>query len=410
MKSSKKSLIISRLSAFFLLFFGTISSVTSKIQLTVPSQGYMNIEHYFEKPGMQVFIMFFGMSFAMIVGIYWGPTNGPMNLKSFSKYQYMISSLNSTCATVAIFINTVGLTRINVSIFMMLRGSLSIFSTLFSILFLKKKFKKYQWFGIILTIVSLIIVGVAGVMISDNNRNDKVERNSYTETYLSEKNNTEYANNTIFIQDSRPLESLSENNSERFNWFDRLIGIIIIIIAQVIQGWQLVFDEYMTQTLKLPVMLVVGMEGVWGVLIMLFIGFPFCFIVPGKDPSPLGGSLENVYDSLLMIKNSKFILLICIVACLAIGCYDISGMSVTATMSSVHRTIFEALRTLTTWVTMLIIGIFSDFGEKWKNWSWLELAGFILLAYSSFVFNGVIAPPFIKEEKEDNHIIDYQTL
>lgn len=325
---------------------------------------------------MQVFIMFFGMSFAMIVGLFWGPTNGPMNLKAFSLYQYVISSLNSACATVAIFVNTVGLTRINVSIFMMLRGSLSIFSTLFSIIFLKKKFKKHQWIGIILTIVSLIIVGIAGVMISDNN---------------TKKN----FHNTTF---SEPIEnSMKNDQSERFTWVDRLVGVIIVIIAQVIQGWQLVFDEYMTQKLELPVMLVVGMEGVWGVLIMLFIGFPFCFIVPGKDPSPLGGSLENVYDSLLMIKNSSSILLICIIACVAIGCYDISGMSVTATMSSVHRTIFEALRTLTTWVTMLIIGLFSNFGEKWKNWSWLELAGFVLLVYSSFIFNGVVAPPFIRE-------------
>ena len=107
-----------------------------------------------------------------------------------------------------------------------------------------------------------------------------------------------------------------------------------------------------------------------------------------------------------MIKNSSAILAICIIACVSIGCYDISGMSVTATMSSVHRTIFEALRTLTTWVTMLIIGLFSNFGETWKKWSWLELAGFILLVYSSFVFNGIVAPPFLKEDNEDNLIND----
>ena len=353
--SNKK--FIGRLGAFFLLFFGTISSVTSKVQLTVPSAGYAGIQHYFEKPGMQVFLMFLGMCFAIPVGTKWGP-NGKMDLKSFSRYQYVISVFNSICATVAIYINTVGLTRINVSIYMMLRGSLSIFSTIFSILFLKKRFMLYQWIGIILTILSLIIVGIAGVLINGNEDDD------------------------------------------RFTWIDRLIGVIIIIIAQVIQGWQLVFDEYMTQTLKLPVMLVVGMEGVWGVLIMIFIAFPLCFIIPGNDPSPFpDGSFENLWDSLLMIGNSGALLAIAIISCIAIGCYDIAGMTVTATMSSVNRTIFEALRTLTTWITMLIIGATgSRYGEKLNKLSWLELLGFILLVYSSLVYNNVVSLPFIKKQ------------
>ncbi|OHS97899.1 Solute carrier family 35 member F6 [Tritrichomonas foetus] len=354
--NSHRQKLVGRLGAFFLLFFGTISSVTSKVQLTIPSHGYAGIIHYFEKPGMQVFVMFFGMIFALPVGTCWGP-NGPMDLKKFSLYQWVIPVLNSVCATVAIFINTVGLARINVSIFMMLRGSLSIFSTLFSIIFLRKKFYHYQWLGIVMTIISLVIVGVAGVLMSDN----------------------------------------TKENDDRFTWVDRLFGVLIVLVAQIIQGWQLVFDEYMTQHLKLPVMLVVGMEGIWGCLIMIFIAFPFCFIIPGKDPSPFGGSLENVYDSLLMIGNSSTILAITLVSCFAIGCFDIAGMTVTATMSSVHRTIFEALRTLTTWAVMLFIGLFSSsFGEHWCNWSWLELGGFALLVCSSLIFNGVIHLPFFK--------------
>jgi hypothetical protein len=46
---------------------------------------------------------------------------------------------------------------------------------------------------------------------------------------------------------------------------------------------------------------------------------------------------------------------------------------------------------------MLIIGlIYAPYGEKWQHWSWLELGGFLLLVYSSLVFNNVLRLPFIR--------------
>jgi hypothetical protein len=69
-------------------------------------------------------------------------------------------------------------------------------------------------------------------------------------------------------------------------------------------------------------------------------------------------------------------------------------MTVTARASAVHRTIFEALRTATTWVAMLLIALITpDYGEKWEVWSWLELAGFVLLVFASLVFNDVVRSP-----------------
>jgi len=344
-KTKMDSKNIGRLAATGLLFFGTISSLTSKIQLSLVSAGYNGVIHNFSKPGMQVLFMFLGMSFALL----FSKVIKSLSYKKdggFSFKEYLHPIFSSICGSTALFIMITGLNRINVSIYMMLRGGQTLFSTLFSIQMLNKTIKRHQWIGVGMTIFSLCIVGFAGVQIE---------------------------------------------SAASFSWKERLIGVIYIIIAQVIQGWQMVYDEYMLSRLKLPIMFVVGMEGAWGLAISFFYIAPLAYILPGKDPSALGGSLENIQDSFLMLGNSSSLLLICAFNVFAVCFYDISGMTVTGTMSSMHRTIFESLRPLTTWISMLLLSFFgSPYGEKWVSWSWLELGGFICLILSSMIFNEVI--------------------
>ena len=356
--SKKKIEFSGGIAAASMLFFGTISSVTSKVQMLFTAPGYHGIVHYFEKPGFQVFTMFFSMSFAIFICPYWGP-KGPINLRDYSFRKYLLPIFTSILGTIATFVMTAGLTRISVSIYMMLRGGLSIFSSIFSIIFLKRHILTHQWIGIGLNFISLIIVGISG---------------------------------TLSTSDSR------------HSWIDRLIGVLMVIGSIILQGAQLVWDEYMLQDLNIPIMLVVAMEGIWGVLISLFCVIPLCFIIPGNDPSQMGGSLENIFDSFIMLGNSWQISLILLASCIAILGYDSSGMTVTSTMSSVHRTIFEALRTLTTWIFMLFItACGSPYGEHWNKWSWLQLAGFCLLVVSSLIFNGVI---HVGKKKENEQLLN----
>ena len=49
-------------------------------------------------------------------------------------------------------------------------------------------------------------------------------------------------------------------------------------------------------------LLVVGMEGVWGVLIMVLVVFPWAQMLPGSDQ---GACLENLADSWIMVQNSE---------------------------------------------------------------------------------------------------------
>ena len=340
-----------------LLFFGTISSVTAKLQLLVKSKGWLGIEHDFEKPGVQVFFMFLGMFLAFPLSKLIYKNNASKN-KKYTTKQKLYPIFSSTSGTIAVYINTLGLERVNASIYMMLRGCLTIFSSLFSVIFLHKRLKKYQWLGIVFTILSLVIVGFAGVQMG--------------------------------------------SDESKYGWKDRLLGVFSIIIAQVMQGGQLVWDEYMLQSCGLDAMYTVGMEGLYGIILSILIVVPLTFIIPGKDPSPLGGSFENAIDSCLMLFNSWALVGYTLLSTLAICGYDISGMTVTASLSSVHRTIYEALRTLTTWIVMLVIyWCGSSMGEKWVSWSWLELGGFVLLIFATLMFNHVISFPCLEDNQLD---------
>ncbi|KAM3567268.1 hypothetical protein VYU27_010583, partial [Nannochloropsis oceanica] len=83
---------------------------------------------------------------------------------------------------------------------------------------------------------------------------------------------------------------------------DPRIGVGFILLSCLVQGTQYVFEEKVMTVEGLPPMVLVGLEGLWGVLLMLFLVFPLAFCLPGTDT---GGSMENIWDSLAMVRTSQ---------------------------------------------------------------------------------------------------------
>lgn len=75
-----------------------------------------------------------------------------------------------------------------------------------------------------------------------------------------------------------------------------------------IHFYSLVFQYIISLSLKigrnLAPALVVGSEGVWGVLAMSLFVLPLLWYIPGSDH----GSYENIYDCYVQVKNSQMIL------------------------------------------------------------------------------------------------------
>ena len=129
---------------------------------------------------------------------------------------------------------------------------------------------------------------------------------------------------------------------------------------------------------------IVGMEGIWGLVATCGVCWPLAqWAIPGNDH----GAMEDIADTFYMIADNYLIVILAIVYFVCILFLNWAGMVVTQQTSSVVRTIFEAVRTAVIWVVdLLIYYVFarnSVYGEAWNTFSFIQLAGFMLLIYSS---------------------------
>lgn len=65
--------------------------------------------------------------------------------------------------------------------------------------------------------------------------------------------------------------------------------------------------------------------------------------------------------------------------------FNFFGLSVTRTVSATSRSTIDTSRTLFIWLVSLGLG--------WESFKWLQVLGFALLVYGTFLFNDIIRPP-----------------
>lgn len=353
------------------LLSGAFYSITSKVTLQQQSTGYNNVEHEFDKPFMQTLLMTIAMMFSLVVRRFWDSNGkGPHPPTPFKIR--LILAVPALCDLITATLNIFGLYYINLSIYQMLRSSQIIFTAFFSISFLKKKIKGYEIFGIVLVVIALILVGWSGMYIPSNKEND--------------------------------IEVVSKSSVK-----ERLFGSLLVTFAQVFISIQIILEEYLIQ-IKLKgqvgALEVIGNEGLMGFFITLLF-FPLAFFCPGTDPSPMkNGSLENIWDTFLMIYHKPKLVIFFLFSIVFGTVYNICAMCVITYTSSLTEAIIDAVSTLFVWIIMLIsyqIGL--PFGEPWNMYSFIELSGFLLLVTGNLIYNGQLKLPFFKYEKFDELIL-----
>ncbi|KAJ3427161.1 hypothetical protein M0812_26741 [Anaeramoeba flamelloides] len=342
-----------------MLLFGTFTVVLGKVIFETEGKGRYGKVHLMAKPWFQTIGMFVGMLLCLLVfEIYRLRTRKLKEAAVTHKKVYYLTMAPATFDLIATSIMNIGLLWIPASIWQMLRGSMVVFSAVFSVIFLKRKLHGYHWFGVFIVVCALVLVGVACI---------KGDSGNYDKTH-------------------------------------ELIGIFLVVGAQVIQAAQIIVEDHLLHNVKVNPLLIVGLEGLWGSLFTIGIFLP----IVGNTPKRWGsGFYEDTIDSLIMLGNGD-LLGLNIAYIFAILFYNMFGMFVTNTFTAVHRTILEAVRTFCIWVTDLIIhyGISTSKGEKWGNWSWMQLGGFVLLMCGMFIYNNVVQIPgftYPDEKKSDNN-------
>ena len=70
---------------------------------------------------------------------------------------------------------------------------------------------------------------------------------------------------------------------------------------------------------------------------------------------------------------------------ISIGGFNFFGLSVTRSISATSRSIIDTCRTLFIWIVSLGLG--------WETFKWLQVVGFAMLVYGTFMFNDLVRPP-----------------
>ncbi|KAL5336503.1 hypothetical protein BJX70DRAFT_279740 [Aspergillus crustosus] len=257
----------------------------------------------------------------------------------------------------------VGLLFVAASIYQMTRGALVLFVGLFSVLFLRRKLYLYQWVALFVVVLGVALVGLAGALFGDNQGHDITQE--------SVKAVVESATMEIRAV-ARTPEAVRA-----------IVGVLLIAAAQVFTASQFVLEEWILENYAMEPLQVVGWEGVFGFSVTV-IASVIMYLGVGRTEAGQYGYFD-AKEGWRQVLSHKAVLTSSFLIMISIGGFNFFGLSVTRSVSATARSTIDTCRTLFIWLISLGLG--------WENFKWLQVAGFALLVYGTFLFNDIIRPP-----------------
>jgi len=322
------------------LIFGTFAILTSKLLYEMHAIGSDGTYKPYEKPVTTVLVMFSAMFFAL--PIYWVQqlfTNPSAREKVDPKVLFKLI-VPSTFDMLGTALSQAGLLYTTASMFQLLRGSVIIATAVLKIIVLQQRLTNYMWIGVGVNVLAMVFVGATG-----------------------------------FLETGAAVGSNPK------------LGIILILASCVVQGGQYIYEEQIMSQDKCVPLVVIGMEGFWGLITTTLIAVPIAYIIPGTDC----GSFENVYDSWVMWRNDGNIRLMVFCFFVSITVYNVMTVYITLFLSSVWHAILDNFRPISIWGLDLFIFYCltaGKYGEAWSQYSFFQFFGMLLLFLGTAIYNG----------------------
>jgi len=258
--------------------------------------------------------------------------------KKKSNRVYWVVLAPAMCDFLATYMMNVGLLWINASVWQMVRGSIVFFVAMIRLFWLKRPIERYQWFGVFTVMMALCIIGFSCIM------ND--------------------------------AGKASVHGADEVTPLLKVAGVLLVFLAQLVQATQCVVEEYLLTDLDASDMQIVGLEGIWGLIFCVFIAMPYAYY------TSIEGIHEDTWDTLEQMKNSGVVCFLFTVYVLVILGYNTFAMKLTKHLNSGDRNVIDTVRTIFIWTILTIVHYtYSEtYGEAWSGWSWVQLAGFAVLA------------------------------
>ncbi|KAJ1969131.1 hypothetical protein IWQ62_000818 [Dispira parvispora] len=283
-------------------------------------------------------------------------------LSGWKTFLMWLPALFDICGTTLM---NVGLIYTSASVYQMLRGAVVIFSGIFSVLFLGHRLRTFQWLSLILIMTGVGLVGMSSVLFPPP------PPPTPTEPLV------------------HPLEAVGvgvEFSEKSF------LGVMMVLMAQVFTAMQFVVEEKIMHRYHLVPMRAVGLEGMFG-FVTVSVAIPVLHSLYGSSHP---GSYFDMYDGFHQIADNPGVWTTSIAIMLSIAFFNWFGLSVTRTISATSRSTIDTCRTLFIWMASLALG--------WEHFQVLQVLGFLVLIYGTFVYNEVLPSPCCQPSEEDDLI------
>ncbi|KAF7561905.1 hypothetical protein G7046_g2256 [Stylonectria norvegica] len=277
----------------------------------------------------------------------------PPLLRGFRIVLLAVPAISDICGTTLM---NAGLLMVAASIYQMTRGALVLFVGLFSVVFLKRHLHLFQWVSLIGVVTGVAVVGLAGALWPD-----------------------EKPESSIAGYEASPDAKEALTDTAR-----AIIGVLLIAGAQLFTATQFVTEEWILENSPIDPIIVVGWEGIFGFLTTV-LGMVILHFTVGRTEAGQYGAFDMA-EGWRQITEDKKLLVSSLLIMVSIGGFNFFGLSVTRTVSATSRSTIDTCRTLFIWIVSLGLG--------WETFKWLQILGFVLLVYFTFLFNGIVRPPF----------------
>ncbi|KAK5988755.1 hypothetical protein PT974_10244 [Cladobotryum mycophilum] len=284
-------------------------------------------------------------------------------------YRITLLSLPSVCDICGTTLMNAGLLMVAASIYQMTRGALVLFVGLFSVIFLRRRLRLFQWLSLVGVMLGVAVVGLAGAISPDQKPgSDDV--------------------------DGSPNGASDTSTA--------IMGVLLIAGAQIFTATQFVLEEWMLENSPIEPIKVVGWEGFFGLFFTLVIMVVMHLIVGRTDAGRYG--YFDMVEGFRQMTEYKAVLVSSILIMFSIGGFNFFGLSVTRSVSATSRSTIDTCRTLFIWIVSLGLG--------WESFKWLQIVGFGLLVYFTFVFNGIVQPPLqcLRDERETQELLPEEPI
>ena len=182
------------------------------------------------------------------------------------------------------------------------------FSAILSVLFLERKLVIFHWMGLFLCVLGLSLCRVF------------LHFSPQSPLAIQDHNNNNFKLNQTVVEQNN---ALNQDTSATDN---SVFGILIILVGQIVCAVQYVVEEFVLKPPNdAPVLALVGIEGVWGTMLMAFLLPLMTYYMQGNDAF---GSYENMFDTVYRLQHSEALLIFCVAFVVSVLVYNVAAVMV----------------------------------------------------------------------------------